>query len=375
MKIGILTFHRAYNYGAVLQAFALSETLKTLGYEVEIIDYWPDYFRKQYYLVPQKAHSLKDFKKQLKRVVGKVFLKRTLNERNKNFEDFIDTYLLNSRDKFRTYKDVEKALSKYDVVITGSDQVWNNRCANFDKVFFLDFNIPVRKYSYAASFGFDRIPNEFKEEYKKRLSGFEGYSVRENTGVQILSDLIGVDSTLCCDPTLLMNSKMWRSTLEIEQGEEDYILVYYVTKADTVRKEAQKISREKNCRVISIPCQVAFPELYAEKDRKAGFEVVNSCSPKQFVEYFAHAKYVITNSFHGTVFSLIFHKKMKTQFVQDTGKTNNRVIGLMKNVGLENRDIKETKVNIDEEIPWTEVDRKIETIKQNSMLYLKSIND
>ena len=374
MKIGIMTFHRAYNYGAVLQAYALSHCIKKIDDSVEIIDYYPQYFRKQYRMIPEVPHSKRAAKQQIKRIIGRIIYGSKLKDRSKAFETFIDEYIPLSRKSYTKIESIEDDIEQYNIIITGSDQVWNDRCANFDRVFFLDFQGVYKKCSYAASFGFDEIPSDLKNIYQKRLAGYSLISVREDSGKRIINELLDEEATICCDPTLLLDAVEWKEVIEdFDAPKEDYIFLYYVTKADSVRKYAHKLAKEKNCRVIALSCQVAFPEFSGDEDRSIGFEVVNTCGPKEFVGYIANARYIVTNSFHGTVFSLLFHKNFKTQFIQDTKKKNNRVIELMEKLGLCERDLSAQDCNIDKAIDWSVVDKKIEQYRTDSINYLRKI--
>lgn len=374
MRIGIITFHRAYNYGAVLQAYALSHRIKNLNNSVEIIDYYPQYFRKQYQMIPEIPHSKKAAKQQIKRIIGRILYNSELKDRCQSFEMFINKYLPLSKKSYTSIKTLENDAEQYDVIITGSDQVWNDKCANFDRAFFLDFQGSYKKCSYAASFGFDEMPSNLRNAYQNRLTGYSSISVREASGKRIIDELLDEKATVSCDPTLLLNATDWKQVIQdFNAPKEDYIFLYYVTTADSVRKYAYKLAKEKNCKVIALSCQVSFPEFSGDEDRNIGFEVVNTCGPKEFVGYIANAKYIVTNSFHGTVFSLLFHKNFKTQFIQDTKKKNNRVIELMERLDLNGRNLEDEYCDIDDKINWIDVDEKIEQYRANSINYLKRI--
>ena len=223
MRIAIITFHRAYNYGAVLQCYALYRTLKKLGHECYVLDYWPKYFYNEYYV-----H--RDFL--LTHPPVKTFLnhfraRNIIKDRNQGFENFLKDYL-----ELMPISIVGECVNvdgvQFDLYITGSDQVWNDRCARFDRNFFLDFPCArlKKRASYAASFGMKQIPAEKRNEYKRRLSDFAAYSVRENEGKEILSDLLGVNASVNCDPTLLLDYSEWNDiTTDTVADSEPYILV------------------------------------------------------------------------------------------------------------------------------------------------------
>lgn len=370
MKAAILTFHRAHNYGAVLQCYALNRAISKENIECITVDYWPDYFKSIYYYETRPSLSLKF----LKKCIRYIQLKNILTKRNKAFETFIEKRIPLTDKTYHNRSELTKEELNFDVFITGSDQVWNDKCANFDPVYFLDFDAAnyAKKYSYAASFGFKSIPEKLVDEYKRLLSDYEAYSVRESQGKNIIKSLLKKEAIQCCDPTLLLDREEW---LELGDNaiQEDYILMYYVTKPVTLRKNAMEIAKEKKCKVIALPCQTSYQGLSGKADRRCGFEVRNCCGPEEFISLFANAKYVLTNSFHGTVFSLIFHKKFLVQTELGDGKQNNRAKSLLETTNLEHRTLENSKIDIEDDIDWEDVDFRISELRSKSIDYIKNI--
>lgn len=370
MKAAILTFHRAHNYGAVLQCYALNKALSKENIECVTVDYWPEIFKTIYYYEAKPSLSLKF----LKKFIRCVQLRNILKKRNSAFENFIESRIPLTDKTYYNKSELKKKELDFDVFITGSDQVWNDRCAAFDPVYFLDFDAAnnAKKYSYAASFGFKSIPEKLIDEYKRRLSGFEAYSVRESQGKNIIKNLLEKEAIQCCDPTLLLDKEEW---LELGDGtaQEEYILMYYVTSPNTLRKIAMEIAKIKKCKVIAIPCQISYQGLSGKMDRRCGFEVKNCCGPEEFISLFANARYVLTNSFHGTVFSLIFHKKFLVQTELDVGKQNDRAKSLLEIANLENRTLENNEIDIEENIDWEDVDSRLNMLRSESINYIKSI--
>ena len=203
MKIGIITFHRAVNYGAVLQAYALQHALEGLGAQAEILDYRNRYIESCY-----DPYSLKGNK--LKALAKIALLGGVRRKKNEAFRSFNKKYLRLSEAVYKDSEQLAGAEKFYDAFITGSDQVWNTSCADFDPAYFLTFvKDKKKKNSYAASFGLSEIPKEYEAEYKKRLAGYRQISVREAQGRALVKELTGRDVPVVLDPTLLLTEKDW----------------------------------------------------------------------------------------------------------------------------------------------------------------------
>ena len=188
MKVGTLTYHRAVNYGAILQTYALQKVLDKLGVENEVIDYRSDFIEWIY--KPFCMRKVNNFWNFLTVIEGAPIKSRKM----KQFSDFANKNIRVSKEKY-TKSNISNANDVYDLFITGSDQVFNFKCSNNDKNYFLDFvKDTTKKSSYAASFGFDKIPDEHTDEYKRLLSTFENISVREQQGVNIVKESVGKEA-------------------------------------------------------------------------------------------------------------------------------------------------------------------------------------
>ena len=181
-KVGIVTFHRALNYGAVLQSYALQKTVSSLGAECEIVDY----------ICPKITADYKPFRiyknDLLKSFAKSCVMVRRRAKRRDAFKSFFNNYLVKSKKSY-TPQNIGELKSDYDLFISGSDQVWSPRCVGFDPAYFLTFADDKQKYSYAASFAVPTLPDEFIDEYKKRLNGFQKFSVREPSGEKLVKEL------------------------------------------------------------------------------------------------------------------------------------------------------------------------------------------
>jgi len=202
LKIGILTFHRVYNYGAVLQSYALQKVIKQLGYDVEIIDYWCDYIYRPYSIENFKTKSCTDY---IMGICGRIIY-NFRKKKTKRFQKSIQYSPKVNQNNIKALND------RYDLFLVGSDQVWNYPLTNFDTTYLLDFITDNnKKVSYAASFGVKTIDDKYKETYAKLLSEFSSISVRESTGVSIVRELINKDVPMVADPVILLTSDEWES--------------------------------------------------------------------------------------------------------------------------------------------------------------------
>lgn len=373
MKIAITTFHRAYNYGAVLQCYALYHSLKTLGHKCYVLDYWPKYFYNQYYV-----HG--DFSlthPPVKTWINHLRINKVLNKRNKGFEEFLENYLqlypVDIDDGRISLKN-----NTFDLFITGSDQVWNDRCARFDRNYFLDFPSAKKsdRASYAASFGLKKISENLREEYKNRLSGFKAYSVRENDGKDILEDLLGITASVNCDPTLLLSQHDWNDVASNDMDSSSpYVLVYYVTKTNKLQEQAYAYAKKNGYKLITLPCNMSIDVLTGKNDDSFDAELHLNASPVEFLNLFKNASYVFTNSFHGTVFSLLYHKQFFSQIKLEGNKRNNRALNLLHQVGLTPDNFSSDAFNTNIDTDWDFVDRNIAIMRKEGLNYLSAITE
>lgn len=291
MKIGILTFHAAYNYGAVLQCYALKEYLSSLGHEVSIVDY-----RQKYLLTCYQCFNIRTI---FKSVLDKTFIKQlgimlTKKRRGKQFDKFVknnfnlsDLFLLKS--------------SAFDYVIIGSDQVWNTRLTNgYDRYYWGQFvhTNKTKIISYAASL--EQMWSEKEDNKVKRLlSSFYMISTREEIISQRIRTLLPDKKVVTCvDPTLLLNQSNWEKIAKKPNIIDKYVLYYQVKPSVIGMKIAKDISDRKKCKLLI---------LSADANLESSPEIVYS-SPEDFLGLIKYSECVISSSFHGTVFSLIFHK-------------------------------------------------------------------
>lgn len=296
-KVGVLTFHHSLNYGAVLQAYALFQTLVSLGHQPELIDY----IDPNHGLHTKGA--LKRFQRSLEKRVLDFTMRRTRKKRTRHF---LNSHLEFSEHTYRDPCQLEKCPPEYDHYIVGSDQVWNPHIVGSDSSHFLDF-APTGKtrISYAASFGLDALPPGYMDQYATWINRLDYISVREQQGLEIVRQLTGRNAELVLDPTLLIDDAQWAGLAESAAPSEPYILCYYIlddcVMNDKIQSIARSISKRTGWSVVSIGKRAFI------SDRgllKAG--------PAELLTLFHYASFVLTTSFHGTAFAINFRKPFYT---------------------------------------------------------------
>lgn len=341
-KIGIITISRTNNYGAELQAYALQKKLQMLGYEAKIIDYL--YYKHKKYKYTKgaapdlglgKCKKIKQFV--LFRIVSpfldNVFslFYRPLRTRLRNFEHFHTNNVCFSQ-QYRSILELNNANHDYDVFIVGSDQVWSPATGTSLSPYFLEFATKGKlKISYASSFGVSSIDKRHYPLFKKYLNNLDSISVRENAGVNLVKDITGREAFRVLDPTLLLSKDEWLTIVEKTQKLPfKYLVIYQLYESDTIINLAYHIKSKLNLEIVLIAKRAFMNKKYK------GITLIVDAGPSEFVELFSKASFVVTNSFHGTAFSINFNVPFFT--VLNSNKVNNsRMIDFLDLNGLSER--------------------------------------
>jgi hypothetical protein len=376
-RIGIVTLPGYFNYGNRLQNYALQETLKELGFDVETLvvpkppvartneNKFFSKIKRASQLPPHEIYKRVMRKYDIyKRVMRKYTLytnRENIRRRTDIFRDFSRNYL-NERFVENPDETLESVGNHYDYLITGSDQVWNPHFTKgLEHLYFLTFTEPEKRIAYAASFGITDLPEYFKEMIKPWLSDMKAISVREDSGAQIVKDVAGRDAEVLLDPTLLLSKQKWLEIAKVPQKPNgDYILTYFLGKKP---KEAvqliSRISREKKLPVINL----------ADLKDKQAYQT----GPAEFVDYINSASAVFTDSFHGVAFSVL----LETPFVvyERIGSLSmySRIETLLNSLNLgirEARKILEPKMVFD--IDFSRTDKILQEEKNKAVDFLKN---
>lgn len=377
-RIGIITIVRVYNYGAELQAYALQKKLEMMGFEVEIIDYlfykhknhkasklskpWINigFERKVKELLYPFNYSLKTFTKRKQQ--------KTLRDK---FESFHKKNTRFSKVQYSRLDELYSAHFIYDIFMVGSDQVWNPWSNTSLDPYFLTFAPEGKKrISYASSFGVSELPKESLDKFTDCLNKLDSISVREFQGVEIVQKLTSKVAQHVLDPTLLLTSDEWEKLALHPEFSEKYILLYLLTNSSYAKEFAEKLSQETGYCIVEL-CRVP-----CKNNNKSIINITNA-GPAEFLGWFFNASLIITNSFHGTAFSINFNRPFFS--IIHVHKINtSRQSSLLKLLKLNSRILKEGEAfpnNISLNIDFTEANSILKTQRCVSTDFLaKAIN-
>lgn len=361
-KIDIITLHRVGNYGSVLQAYALQEVFEKKGNKVEIIDYYP---RRLTILGMLKG--LKNKNKKLKesliwRTICRILILPSYILRKYTFRKFLKKYLKLTPKTYKVEDELYRNVPEADLYCTGSDQVWNVEWnEKIERPFFLDF-VPEKKvrFAYAASFGRKELEDWEKEETTNMLKKYRDISMREISGVNILREL-GLDGINVLDPTLLLNKEEWMKIASKKYKNKNYILMYNLNRNKKIDYYVQKLAKEKNLDIYYIT--YSLHEIYKKGKMKCNVRV------EDFLALIANAKYVVTDSFHATAFSINFNTQFMIVFPE---KFSTRVESILKTTGLKSRIVNNYKdVSLaDKIIDFSESNKRLEEQRKIANEYI-----
>ena len=360
MKAGLVTFYHIHHYGALLQAAATERAVESLGGECEIIDYYVnqnnDLFRRPTGLGSAAAD------------VHTALHYAPLKARYQRFEEFSKQYLRISGHRFESLEELKNAELPYDVILSGSDQIWNPKIfpdGRFDPVFFGAFS-RRRKIAYAPSFGIPHVPEGMEEELRGYLAGFSHVSVRERQGQVIVEEVTGKTVPVVLDPTLLLDREEWGAIAQ-PPADKGYILCYCISKPGALSPYIHALAEKTGLPVVQL-CGIR-----QKVHPKA--KCVLDAGPAEFLGLFQNASYVCTNSFHGTVFSVQFQKPFFTAVAPSelAAPESSRTFSILSRLGLTGRIIgKGDTAGLDDAIDWASVDRRLEEARQSSLTYLRA---
>ena len=364
MKIKTITCQRAINHGANLQAYALMRYLESLGNDVEIIDYYPDWFKpfRPFYCGTEKyaknpvLKAAYIFAKFPGRVKEYIKYKKSL--RKANFEIFRDKYY-KLTDTYCSFEELKANPPKADLYIAGSDQIWNIMMNNGkDPAYYLQFAPKnATTATYAASFSVSEIPDELKEQTKKYIKSIDYVSVREKSALKILDDLGVLNGQAVLDPVFLLEKKQWSKIESNIKLDDEYVLVYDFEGSDEVKNFAVKYAQKYNLKIYSL-----YKNEYCDKS----FE---NFGPDVFLSLIKNAEFIVSNSFHATAFSLIYEKEFAV--IKRQEGINSRMVDLLSYVGVDDRIVDSyQEFNA---IDFNLVKEKLEIEVEKSKDYLKEV--
>ena len=365
-KVGIITFHNSYNCGSMLESYAMQKTIQILGCKPEIIDF-SSKGQSELYSVLVKMHGIKDI---IKNVLLLPHYFRIKNN-NKLYESFKKRHFILS-EKYSTSFDIQDL---YDVVVAGSDQIWNITIPDYDDAYFLNWVDHSKRVAYAPSFGAKNIISFANDvnKYKHFLERFDCLSVRERNGQKWIMDICGEKAEIVADPTLLLSEDDYAplEDLDLPIPKKDYIFFYCPSFDKNICSFVKKISQKYNLDVVTWSTKSYYLRFVSH----FGFTLVKEEDPSKYLTYIKNAKLVITTSFHGTIFSTVYHKNFFTIKNGEMYDNDDRVITLMDQLGLNNRLISFEfcdDINYLEDIDYARCDFLKMNLKEKSINYLQN---
>lgn len=321
MKIGILTFHFAYNYGAMLQTYALKTYFQKLGHEVRVLPYFPAHFMAQYSISPfVKDISIK------RRIRNFLYYFRKVPQ-VKCFEQFKKERIYGDKggnvEEVCDIKKLQKYCDDLDLIVYGSDQIWNDRITREDSIYF-GAELNAVKISYAASMGTQDVSQTQIEYIKSFLPQFKSLSVREPAAKSVIEGNIDKVVAVVCDPVFLLEKTDWEKIEEEIKIDAPYMLLYMLENDVKLLNIAKSYAEEKGLKIYEV-----HPTLEL---KQKGTRLLKKVGPKEFLFLVRHAEYVCTNSFHAVSFSVIHRKKL---IHIPNSKSPERTVTLLNKMGIE----------------------------------------
>lgn len=328
MKIGILTFHRALNYGAFLQAYATKSFLSSKGYDVEMVDYWPkahaDYVNRRRLTANTWIGKLKQFI--FHALNTPLFLKRRhkMNQLRRQY------FGVGSTPLYKTGEELSQ--TNYDVVVYGSDQIWWNHAVysskiEYDKTYW-GYYLPdkTKRIAYAPSMGIIDIREEDKDFIRKSLKNFNRLSTRETSLREALLPYTDKEIVTVLDPVFLPEKDFWTQQVLPRHIKEPYLLYYSLIPSKESYSHAVQLAKAKGLKFVEVAAKV--------RSFRPSPDLIQTADAIEFLSLIYHADYVVSTSFHGTAFSIIFEKQFCTI---GQGKLSGRVLSLLGQLGIPER--------------------------------------
>lgn len=329
MKIGILTFHETSNYGAAFQAYATQKAIQSLNYSPEIIDYVNSARNNKYSVKTRVFKNIKngEFIKAIKYLAGFYFVRK----RNISFKNFYDEFFILSSEHYNE-KNISETRGKYDIFLIGSDQVWNYHNNGLDTNYALAFADGNNKVSYASSFGVSEYPIQVATQFKPLFSEINHVSVRENSGAILFKDITGKPAEVVVDPVFLLNKEDWIKVSKIHESEKlSGVFCYFSNKKYLDRFLSTRGDLLIEEKLLQFSSDFRISDVLNFK-----YKFLANTSPQKFLGFLLNSKLIITSSFHGVVFSIIFEKNFFVFLSGNKGR-DSRIVDLLTKLGLTSR--------------------------------------
>ena len=363
MKIGILTFHNALNYGAVLQCYALQHYLQEKGHDVEVIDYRAPFIEEQKKFLSKTELHRRGFIALLRYFIIRLLVWSAWRKTINVFHQFMVSQLHLSP-RAATAADIPTG---YDCILFGSDQIWSPKlCRGFDTVFWGQFEkYGARFVSYAASIGeISELDKYGWQQVQQRIKVFDAVSVREKSLCLALQEHCGVSASICLDPTLLVDATVF-DKIAVRPEEQDYVFLFNVIDDPAASRFARRLANRLGASIV-IKGQ-AKPQLKSRRDKLVTLK--ESMSPEEFLGYIKYARCIVANSFHAIALSIVFQKECYALKSRRSG----RVEGLLSSLGLADRIVAATEpMEIISSIDYRAVNERLALMRLSSTQFITS---
>ena len=367
MKAGIITYHRAYNYGSALQNYALNYYLRSEGVDAATIDYQNEN-QENMYKIFQPNNGVMS----VLRNIQSLMYYKDLKLHKKRFDSFLLEYIPMT-ESIRSSEKLSELNKIFDYFICGSDQIWNASCYDFDKSYLLDFVKDKKKcVSFAPSIAIAEIPEDWNEMFREHIIDYKAVSLREQKGADFISKVINKPVPVLMDPVFLLSEEEW-SKLSVElELKNPYIFCYFIGDVRGMREFAKNMRK-----ATKLPLVVVYKNI---RDMAYPNKKLYGTGPREFLGLIKNAEYICTNSFHATAFSIIFKKNFWAfTDIEHAISAGSRIDNITSLFGLKNRVLNYTnmdKVNFTEQIMFTDEMMKIRENKSDeAKSFLKNALD
>ena len=360
-KIGILTVHHSVNFGATLQAFASNRFLRKQGYQVEVVDYRQDSLEVNAHLKSNLRASWRNDKNhsffhRMKLATYLLFSLPGKAKRYHRFAEFRGKYM-NLSEPCSTGREIGQ--KGYTHIVCGSDQIWNPAITGgLDPVFFANFPGDHKKISFAASMGASSFSNKNLALVETWINEMDACSVREIQTQEYLSGLVSIPVEQVLDPVFLLEKEDYETIMAPSKEKKPYVLLYCVVSSPIAMQAAKETAERYGLPLI---------EIRSSNDYCVGYKQVCNIGPAEFLRYIQDAAYVLTNSFHGTAFSILLEKNF---LVIDNKARGSRITDLLQLVGLSDRLTEGGTQMFNTQIDYSAVETRLNAAREHSRSFL-----
>ncbi len=365
MKIDVITLHRVRNYGSSLQTLATQNYFKEFGCEVEIIDYYPERYTSIGLLKRLKYKSKKLEHNQILLLAARIVISISYIKKKAVFDRFLKRYINLSQKTYHHEEELQADVPKADIYCTGSDQVWNSHWnEGIDAPLYLSF-LPESAYrfSYAASIGNTKLEKEEEKIVRLLLEKYRHITVREDAGVEVINAM-HLNAQQVIDPTMLFTGEQWMRYTSNRYKGKKYVVTYNLHHDKRIDKYANELAKANGLKVYNISYNLH------DIVRKG---ILKWC-PKieEYLGLIRDAQYIVTDSFHATVFSVLFHKKFMVIYPE---QASSRIRSILLLLGLEDRGV-DGMPDVErmiQEIDFVKADNVLEKERKKARQYIEMI--